>query len=406
MRHSAARFRRAVLGRDLEPRVRAVAAISLIYSASLSTFWGYIGVFAVEGLHWRPGQVGLLFLVEAPMGAVANYLSGHLSDRIGRKRPIIASFLASSVNVTALAVLGGHTAVAFGLIALQGVIGAPAYSLDRVLVADLVHEDDGRELAYATVRVAGNLGAFAGPPVAALLISVGGWSSFLIGIAGLGLAGTAITAVFLPETGGHLPGDLTRPGSLRLIARDRPFLLLLLSTMLGFFVYCGFETVLPVIAVSSYGLPAPTWGLLVAIGPLLIVLGQIRLTLAVSRVPTAGRMAAALLCMGLPFLTFIASNAVIVIALVIAVFIVGEMVWMPTSQMLAAELAPAYARGAYLGAVAATTGVAWTITPLIALQLRAHIGVASVWIFFAAVALAAVATGLAAVRAAGPHHGL
>jgi MFS family permease len=161
-----------------------------------------------------------------------------------------------------------------------------------------------------------------------------------------------------------------------------------------------------VIAVSSYGLPAPTWGLLVAIGPLLIVFGQIRLTLAVSRVPTARRMSAALLCMGLPFLIFIASNAVVVIALVIAVFIVGEMVWMPTSQMLAAELAPASARGAYLGAVAATTGVAWTITPLIALQLRTHIGVASVWIFFAAVALAAVGTGLAAVRAAGLRHGL
>ena len=109
--------------------------------------------------------------------------------------------------------------------------------------------------------------------------------------------------------------------------------------------------------------------------------------------------------MGLPFLIFLASNAVLVIALVIAIFIVGEMVWMPTSQMLAAELAPASARGAYLGAVAATTGVAWTLTPLIALQLRTHIGVAAVWIFFAAVTLAAVGTGRAGVRAAGLRQG-
>jgi predicted MFS family arabinose efflux permease len=286
------------------------------------------------------------------------------------------------------------------------VTGAPAYSLDRVLVADLVREDDGRELAYATVRVAGNLGAFAGPPLAALLISAGGWSAFLIGIAALGLVGAAVTTLLLPETGGHLPRDLTEPGSLRLIARDGPFLLLLLSTMLGFHVYCGFETVLPVIAVSSYGLPAPTWGLLVAIGPMLIVLGQIRLTLAGSRILPARRMSAALLCMGLPFLIFILAHTVIVIAFVITVFIVGEMVWMPTSQMLAAELAPAHARGACLGAVGASTGVAWTITPFIALQLRTHIGVASVWIFIAAVAVAAVVAGLAAVRAAGGRHGL
>ena len=58
MRHAAARL--AAGGADLEECPGAVAAISLIYSTSLSTFWGYIGVFAVEGLHWRPGQVGLV----------------------------------------------------------------------------------------------------------------------------------------------------------------------------------------------------------------------------------------------------------------------------------------------------------------------------------------------------------
>ena len=90
MRHSAARFRRAVLGRDLDPRVRAVAAISLIYSASLSTFWGYIGVFAVEGLHWRPGQVGLLFLVEVrhqqSVGLGGQLGAEHLGRRGVRRR--------------------------------------------------------------------------------------------------------------------------------------------------------------------------------------------------------------------------------------------------------------------------------------------------------------------------------
>ena len=88
-----------------------------------------MGIYAVEGLHWPASRVGLLFLASAPAAAVANYLSGRVSDRIGRKPLIFWSFLASAANLALLAWLGGPTAVAFALIILQGVIGAPAFSL-------------------------------------------------------------------------------------------------------------------------------------------------------------------------------------------------------------------------------------------------------------------------------------
>jgi hypothetical protein len=102
--------------------------------------------------------------------------------------------------------------------------------------------------------------------------------------------------------------------------------------------------------------------------------------------------------MSLPFLALVASGQVAVIAAVIVVFVVGEMLWMPTSQAVAAQLAPARTRGSYFGALAAMTGPAWTLAPLIALQLRAHLGVGSVWILFAAIGLAGAAAGMAAVR--------
>jgi predicted MFS family arabinose efflux permease len=398
VRRFAQRLLPVALGGPVERRVLPVVAVSFIYSASFSTFWVYVGVYAVKGLGWRPSQVGLLFLLAAPLAAVANYLSGCVSDRVGRTRPIIASFLTSTVNVTALSVLGEHTVIAFALIMVQGVIGAPAYSLDRVLVADLVPDGDDREAAYATVRIATNLGAFVGPPLGALSIHLGGWTSFLLGVAALGVLGAAVTASFVPATSGRMRRGQPQAGSLLLVVRDRPFVLLLVSTLLGFFVYCGFETVLPVIAVSSYGLSASSWGLLVVISPLLVVLFQLRLTRLASRIPVAPRLAAALLVMSLPFLALVASGQVAVIAAVIVVFVFGEMLWMPTSQAVAAQLAPAPTRGTYFGALAAMTGPAWTLAPLIALQLRAHIGVGSVWILFAAIGLAGAAAGVAAVR--------
>ncbi len=388
---------RALFGGRLDRRVAPIVPVSFTYSASFSTFWVYVGIYAVKGLHWPASRVGLLFLASAPAAAVANYLSGRISDRTGRKPLIVASFLASSMNVLLLTWLGGTTALAFVLIVVQGVIGAPAYSLDRVLVADLVADDESREPAYASVRVATNLGTLVGPPLGALLVFVAGWTAFLLGIAVLGVIGAAFAIALLPPA--HAIVETREPGSLRTVVRDRPFSLLLLSTLLAFTDYCGFETVLPVLAVSAYGLAPSTWGLLVIISPALVVLAQLRLTRASSRIPPASRLAGATLLMGLPFLALLASSHVAMIAAVIVVFVIGEMVWMPTSQAVAAQLAPPHARGTYFGALAAMTGPAWTLAPFVAFQLRAHAGVGSVWLLFAAIAVASAAAGAAAVRA-------
>lgn len=391
------RLARAVFGGGLDRRVVPIVSVSFVYSASFSTFWVYVGIYAVKGLHWPASRVGLLFLASAPAAAVANYLSGRISDRTGRKPLIIGSFLASSANMLLLTWLGGTAALAFVLIVVQGVIGAPAYSLDRVLVADLVPDEKSREEAYATVRVASNLGTLVGPPLAALLVFVASWTAFLVGIAVLGLVGAALAIALLPRTHAALTEAL-EPESLRTVLRDRPFSLLLLSSLLAWIVYCGFETVLPVLAVSAYGLAPSTWGLLVIISPALVVLAQLRLTRAAARIPLAPRLAGATLLMGLPFLALLVSAQTAVIAAVIVVFVIGEMVWMPTSQAIAAGLAPPQSRGTYFGALAAMTGPAWTLAPFIAFQLRQHAGVGSVWLLFAAIAVTAAAAGVAAVR--------
>ena len=387
---------RLLFGGGLDRRVAPIVAVSFTYAASFSTFWVYVGIYAVKGLHWPASRVGLLFLASAPAAAVANYLSGRISDRTGRKPLIVGSFLFSSANMVLLTWLGGTTALAFVLIIVQGMIGAPAYSLDRVLVADFVQEEERREEAYATVRVASNLGSLGGPPLGALLVFVAGWKAFLLGIAALGVIGGLLAIARLPST--RAVAEAQEPGSLRAVVRDRPFALLLLSSLLAYFDYCSFETVLPVLAVSVYGLAPSTWGLLVIISPVLVIVGQLRLTRTAARIPPATRLAVATLLMGLPFLALLASSHIAVIAAVMVVFVIGEMVWMPTSQAIAAQIAPPHARGNYFGALAAMTGPAWTLAPFLAFELRDHAGVRSVWLFFAAIAVASAAAGAAAVR--------
>jgi MFS family permease len=85
---------------------------------------------------------------------------------------------------------------------------------------------------------------------------------------------------------------------------------------------------------------------------------------------------------------------------VLFVFVVGEMLWVPTSQAIVAGLAPQDVRGAYMGAFGSTSAIGFALGPFTGLQLRGAYGDDAAWLFFAAVSVIAAATGVAAVRGA------
>jgi MFS family permease len=85
---------------------------------------------------------------------------------------------------------------------------------------------------------------------------------------------------------------------------------------------------------------------------------------------------------------------------VMVVFVIGEMLWVPTSQAIIARIAPEDLRGAYMGAFGSTASFGFALGPFVALQLRGAYGDNAAWYFFAAVSVAAAASGAAAVRGA------
>ena len=92
------------------------------------------------------------------------------------------------------------------------------------------------------------------------------------------------------------------------------------------------------------------------------------------------------------------NGSVPVIALVIVVFVLGEMLWVPTSQAVVAALAPADIRGAYMGVFGSTWAIGWALTPFLGLQVRHAFGDATMWMCVASVGVIAGILGLAAAR--------
>jgi predicted MFS family arabinose efflux permease len=265
------------------------------------------------------------------------------------------------------------------------------------MVADLV-APERQEGAYASVRVAHNLGIAIGPPIGGLLLLGGHWPHLFVGTFALAAVASVIAFRYIPRGGAYAPEGPPQRGSFAVILRDSPFLLFMLSSVFATMTYVAFETLLPISVTTTHHLAPAAWGFLMILNPLFVTVFQLRLTRATRAVPASLKLGVALPMMGVPFLLLNADGSVPVVAFVILVFVVGEMLWVPTSQAVVAALAPADIRGAYMGAFGGSWSVGWAATPFLGLQVRHAYGDATMWMCVAVVGVVAGVLGAAAAR--------
>jgi len=398
VRPFAALFR-VIFGSDTDRALRPILGISFAGSLAGSTVWSFVGIWAIKKLGADQATLGLTYLISALIGVGAGYFGGHLSDHFGRRPLIFAGWAGQSAIVLAFLAAGSSARAGLLVLCFGGLFFQVGNAANQALVADLVPAER-HEAAYAAVRVASNLGVTFGPPLGGLLLLIGSWNALFIGAAGFSALGFALAVVFLPARGAYAPEEPPSRGSFGVIARDRPFLLFLVSAMFAWLVYVAFEAVLPISLVSSHGYSSSTWGFLVIVNPLLVTFFQLRLTERLASVPAAMKLAVGLPLMGLPFLLLSVNAALPVVMLILFLFVIGEMLWVPTSQSVVAGLAPPDIRGAYMGAFGATGAIGFALAPFIGLQVRKSFGDSAVWILEAGLSLVAAGTGAAAVRIA------
>src|SRR5947209_17614949 len=394
-----ARLYRLVWGADVDPALRPVLAVTLASSMGGSTVWSFIGIWAIRHLHASQSAVGVVFLISAMVGVLAGYAGGHLSDYVGRRPLILISWACQVALVLGFLAAGGSELAGLGLMCLGGLVFQLGNAASQAMIADLVPRER-HEQAYAAVRAAANLGVTLGPPTGGLFLALGSWSTFFVGAASLFFGGFVLALRFLPRPGDYAPEEPPTRHSFGVIVRDRPFLLFLVSSALAWLVYVSFEVVLPISLVQGHGLAAPVWGALVVVNPIVVTLFQLRLIRLVQPVPAAVKLAVALPLMGFPFVLLRVVDAVPAVALMILVFVVGEMLWVPTSQTIVAGLAPEDVRGAYMGAFGSMAAIGFALAPFLGLQIRATYGDAAVWAAVAALSLVAAVIGAAACRIA------
>ena len=391
------RLFRLIWGGDVDRALRPVLAVSLAGSIAGSTAYPFLGIWAVKHLGAGQSKLAFAYLAGAILAGSTGYLGGHWSDRIGRRPLILAGWGFQALVPLGLLAVGSHVVPGLILLALMPVFGSLGGAADQAMVADLV-APERHEAAYASVRVASNLGVTMGPPLGGLLLVGANWSHLWIGTLVLSTIGFAIAWRYIPHGGDYAPEGPPERGSFAVIMRDSPFLLFMVASVFATMTYIATETLLPISLTTTHHLAPAAWGIIMIVNPLAVTVFQLRLTRWTHAIRASWKLGVAMPLMGVPFLLLNWNGSVLVIVLVIILFVIGEMLWVPTSQAVVAALAPSDIRGAYMGVFGGTWSVGWALTPFLGLQVRGAYGDATMWMCVAAVGVIAGILGLAAAR--------
>ncbi|MBB3808806.1 multidrug effflux MFS transporter [Pseudochelatococcus contaminans] len=214
--------------------------------------------------------------------AVGQFFYGPLTDRFGRRAPLVAGivlFIAASVLI---AVAQDMTTFMIGRV-LQGLGGAAGLVIPRAIVADLYEPRESAKVFSMLMQVM-MVAPIAAPPIGGLLLGAFGWRSIFWVLAGIGVLAVFATMRVVPEPlppaarskSGIISALMASTRVLRL-GRFSAFALSGAFTLAGMFVYIGSSAF---IFVDYFGLTPTVYSFIfaaIAIGEILFGYVNIRL---------------------------------------------------------------------------------------------------------------------------------
>jgi MFS family permease len=267
----------------------------------------------------------------------------------------------------------------------------PAFS---AMMVDVVPDRD-RVRAFSLNYWAINLG-FALSAVGAGLAAKVDYLLLFVVDAGTTLATALICLIFLRETRPAVVVKQHRSGGMITVLRDRVFVTYLLISVGGIVVMMQHMSTLP-IAMTGEGLSAATYGWVIAVNGVLIVLGQLFVPKLIDGRAPARVLALGSLIIGVGFGLTAFAHASWFFVLTVIIWTLGEMIQSPSNATTVAALSPASMRGRYQGLNSLSWSAGTALAPVVGGLTQEHLGNAALWIgCFAVCALVAVGHVVAA----------
>jgi MFS family permease len=358
----------------------------------------FLALYLTAARHLSPSFVGLVVGLYGVGGAAGTLLGGVLADRWGRRPTLLLSYLSNAACVLGLGLARDRWAIAAGAL-LFGTAAEMARPAFAAFMVDVVPPHD-RLRAFTLNYWAINLG-FAS---ASILAGLAAQASYVLLFAG-DAATTLLTALIVltkvrevarpPAAPPDGPSRERHHGEgLRTAFTDRVFIAFVGLNLLTALVFMQHTSGLP-IAMARDGLSPATFGAVIALNGVLIVLGQLFVPRIVGGRDRSRVLAVAAIVFGTGFGLTAFAHTPLAYAATVLVWTLGEMLNSPSNSTLLADLSPARLRGRYQGVFSLSWQGAAALTPVLGGLVQQHLGTRWLWLGCGAIgAVVAVAQAL------------
>jgi MFS family permease len=305
-------------------------------------------------------EAGVLLGMSSLFGLVGSVMGGAITDRFGRRRLILFGLVFSALSSLSFGFASSVKTLYF-LIVIVGLlsrIAAPAYD---AMMADVLPAAKRQE-GFGIMRVAFNYAWIFGTALGGLIATRSFLALFILDAVFSTIA-AIILYRFLPETKPAPHTELKNESFLgtisgyRFVLRDLAFMSFLVAGMMVLIVYQQQYSSLPVYLRDIHRIDSRNYGVMLSISGFEVVIFQFWISRKIRKyAPFLMMMLGALLMTaGFGLIGFVGGFALFLLAVI--VITIGEMIFLPTGQVLAASFAPTDMRGRYM----AVYGLAWAL---------------------------------------------
>ena len=349
-----------------------------------SMIYPYISLYLFNILKIGYAEIGVLLLLISIIPLAVSPFGGLIADRAGRRRVFLLSLSGEAVAVFMIgeSMLAGWLpgVLSGGIFAgVTGAISGPAVS---AYVADFAVGSD-RSRAFTWLRIGYNGGFTVGVGIGSVLIGFLGYAN--TGVASSAILACGVLFLFLllnpspydlarqglgpPDAEGQLKGPGSVRDSVRILARDRKFLVLCLASTLMGLVYGHWGTTFPLFVNTILKIPLWTLGAALSLNGAIVIFGQ---TLTTRLMIGHRHTTAAVLGTSLYGISFVILGGLSLFGplFLVAVFgfvivlTIGENISSIPNMTLPSNLAPSSELGSYNGAFGMLSGIGGNFSPV------------------------------------------
>lgn len=352
----------------------------------------FLSKYLKENLHFTYGEVGWIMVAFGLGSMLGSWLGGKLSDKIGFYKIMVFSLFTSGILFFIIQYITSFWGLCLGMFTIMSV--ADMFRPAMFVSLSVYAKPENRVRALTLVRLAVNLGFAAGPTLGGLIILGLGYQG-LFWVDGSTCILAILIFAFTVKEKKRIPltiSELEAKINKKSILKDRPFWLLLFTLFIIAMVFFQIFTTLPLYHHEKFGLTEVQTGLLLSLNGFLVFLLEMPIVSRIERekINKIKIILYGALCCALGYFILLFDSWVIILLVSIVLLTFGEIFAFPFSNAVALDRAPKGQEGQYMGLFTMSFSLAHIACSKTGLDVIAHFGYQTNWIFMGSLGMLAV----------------